>query len=435
MKRVSFLIALGLVLVAFGSPSSAQAGRPASCGPSGTKTEWSTSTVRVYLGKRFQYRKYACSTKYGRSFRLEPGADFEEEASEGFSFDGRYLMYRRNAVGGAQEYEIGPALLDMKTGNTTRTLNGIMTGPIFDEPLPFRCEWTRCVSGSSLIDGPRQSLVRILHWSATPPWQLEREPSISGADIWVYCTNARFSRLEYRMIGANLTGTEGKHAYRRGDFVHWRQNGKRRSARIACSPTKANSCVPRTGRTLWYQYGVRVYVRDGKRFACSLRFRKQIRLEHARLDSSWFSEFHTNGRFLFYARRFIGPVGSTESLGRMLDLKTGDSSRALGSKATDVAAVPKCAQVGIDCYRELVAAAIGPGRSFVAAFQMTIRNRYPSRPEYWIERHCFGPGLATETVEQIASLSSSDEADSLRSDRGRAARWRSGNEFKSAPFC
>src|SRR6478672_3129398 len=105
------------------------------------------------------------------------------------------------------------------------------------------------------------------------------------------------------------------------------------------------TCVPKAGQASWKSQGVRAYYIKSKVYACSTRYGKRFRLEPAEFEPDANSRFRTNGRYLFYVRSFDGPTRSNGSIGRLLDLKTGDSTKKLGTRDIDYPATPECAPV------------------------------------------------------------------------------------------
>jgi hypothetical protein len=197
------------------------------------------------------------------------------------------------------------------------------------------------------------------------------------------------------------------------------------------------TCVPKGGKATWKSHGVRAYYITSKNYACSTKYGKRFRLEPAEFESDSFGGFQTNGRYLFYVRSFDGPTGSNGSIGRLLDLKTGQSTKKLGPKDIDYAATPECAPVEIDCGRAAWGAALGPGRSFVIGYWMTFTSSKDGTrlgEQFWVERHCFGPGLATRSSTVLDKVTSIEDLASLRS-AGTTATWTNGGVKKSAPFC
>jgi hypothetical protein len=55
--------------------------------------------------------------------------------------------------------------------------------------------------------------------------------------------------------------------------------------------------------------------------------------------------------------------------------------------------------------------------------------------QFWIERHCFKPGLVEPTVTLLDRVTSLGDLASLKSDHGKAATWTNGAVKKFAPFC
>jgi hypothetical protein len=147
--------------------------------------------------------------------------------------------------------------------------------------------------------------------------------------------------------------------------------------------------------------------------------------------------FHTNGRYLYYTRLFQGPTQNLGSIGRLLDLKTGASTKFLGPRDIDYSKTPECAPVEIDCGRNAQGAAIGPARSFVIGYWMTFRNPQGDRigEEFWVERHCFAPGLINPTVTLLDKVTSIADLASIKAQGVNTATWTNGGVKKSAPFC
>jgi hypothetical protein len=204
----------------------------------------------------------------------------------------------------------------------------------------------------------------------------------------------------------------------------------------ATAGASPKTCVPKGAKTTWNKYGVRVYG-SSKIYACSNKYGKHLRLEVAEFESESFSKFHTNGRYLFYVREFVGPTQSYGSIGRLLDLKTGKSTKKLGTNDLDYQSVPECAPVEILCGRSAWGGAIGPGHSFVIGYWMTFNKPDGTRvgEQFWIERHCFNASLTHRTVELLDKVSSLTDLISLKSDRGTRATWSNNGAPKSAPFC
>jgi hypothetical protein len=199
----------------------------------------------------------------------------------------------------------------------------------------------------------------------------------------------------------------------------------------------AKTCVPKGGKATWKSHGVRAYYVKSKNYACSTKYGKRFRLEPAEFESDSFSNFQTNGRYLFYIRRFQGAVQNHGSIGRLLDLKTGESTKKHGPKDIDYATTPECAPVEIDCGRDAVRGVLGPGRSFVIGYWMTFTSSVDGKrlgEQFWIERHCFGPGLSTRTSTILDRVTSIEDLGSIRSS-GATATWSNGGAEKSAPFC
>jgi hypothetical protein len=210
-------------------------------------------------------------------------------------------------------------------------------------------------------------------------------------------------------------------------------------APAASASAAAKNCVPKKGaKTNWHQNGARSYSIKSKHYACSNKYGKRFRLEAAEFESDSFGAFQTNGRYLFYIRSFEGATASHGSIGRLLDLKTGDSTKRLGPRDIDFATVPECLPVEVYCSRSAQGAAIGPGRSFVIGYWMPFDDRQAGKrigEQFWVERHCFAPGLVNPVVTVLDRVSSSADLASIRSDHGVAATWTNAGVKKSAPFC
>ncbi|MBJ7458970.1 MAG: hypothetical protein JHD02_07280 [Thermoleophilaceae bacterium] len=199
----------------------------------------------------------------------------------------------------------------------------------------------------------------------------------------------------------------------------------------------SKTCVPKKGaKSTWHDGGVRSYTVKSKVYACSSKYGKHFRLEPNEFESDSFSRFRTNGRYLFYVRSFSGPATSGGSIGRLLDLKTGESTKKLGPRDIDYAATPECAPLEINCYRSAWGAAIGLARSFVIGYRMQFVSPEGKDlgEQFWIERHCFQPGLTSPTRTILDKVMSMDDLGSIRRS-GNLATWRNGPTAKSAPFC
>lgn len=198
----------------------------------------------------------------------------------------------------------------------------------------------------------------------------------------------------------------------------------------------AKTCVPKGGKATWKNGAVRSYYVKSKVYACSSKYGKRFRLEPSEFESDSFGQFRTNGRYLFYVRSFEAPVSSSGSIGRLLDLKTGESTKKLGSRDIDYAATPECAPTEIDCKRSAWGAAIGNGRSFVIGYRMVFASPDGKAlgEQYWIERHCFQPGLINPARTIVDRVTSTKDLESIRSF-GTMATWWNGGTAKSTPFC
>lgn len=208
-----------------------------------------------------------------------------------------------------------------------------------------------------------------------------------------------------------------------------------------------HSCAASHSTAKWKRGSVRVYAKHisrggaGHKYiedvytACSTKYRHRIVLEPDLYSGfSEFVEFRTNGRYLYYTVQIEGPVDGSARIGRMLDMKTGNSTRSLPAPLivghTDVPCV------GFDggCNSSVASSAINAGPGFALATNTAGGNVDAPVTYHRITIYCPNRAITGWTATEIESGIGALGPKTLHTD-GEKLKWKIFGVRGSADFC